>query len=166
MSTAPLADAYRRAQAAQQLAHKRRKQTRQAAARRATTPTERQPLAQGSPSQHQGHAAESRACDHLEKLGAQILARNLHCKTGEIDILAYQDGILIFIEVRQRQDGRYGGAAASVNRTKQTRIIRAAKYFLPPISRQYFAGREPPCRFDVISVQTDEIDWITDAFRL
>ncbi|WP_322996160.1 YraN family protein [Castellaniella sp.] len=161
-----LTDAHGRAQIAQQLARKRRIRAIQAAARRQPLQAWRQPLTPGSPSQRQGHAAESRACNHLIQQGARILARNLHCKAGEIDVLAYLDGTLIFIEVRQRKHGRYGGAAASVNRTKQARLIRAARYFLPTICRHYFAGHEPPCRFDVISVQMDKIDWIADAFRL
>lgn len=160
-------DAYSRAQHAQQSARRQRRQALRAAARR-TGQTSRAPLllARGSPSQRQGQHAEARACAYLESQGAHILARNLHCRTGEIDIVAHLSGILIFIEVRQRLNQRFGGAAASVNRTKQTRLIQTARYFLPALGRHYFSGRQPPCRFDVISLQADQIVWIQDAFRL
>jgi putative endonuclease len=94
------------------------------------------------------------------------LARNLRCRAGEIDLVARDGPVLVFVEVRQRRDRRYGGAAASVNRAKQARLIRAARYFLPVLSRAHFAGVQPPCRFDVVSIEDGRIDWIRDAFRM
>ncbi|MFT0532704.1 YraN family protein [Castellaniella hirudinis] len=165
MATTPQDTAYDRAQAAQAQAHDRRRRGGRQATARQSRRHAGQPLAPGSPSQRQGHAAETRACAHLESHGARILARNLHCRAGEIDIVARWRDTLLFIEVRQRRHMRYGGAVASVNRTKQARLIRAAQYFLPFIARHHFAGRIPPCRFDVIGLQAGEIQWIADAFR-
>ncbi|WP_345796883.1 YraN family protein [Castellaniella sp. MT123] len=161
-----LTDAYARAQQAQGLALRRRRRAARTAARHAPR-NDRQgaPPSAGSPSQRQGYAAESLALRHLNARGLRILARNLRCKAGEIDLVACQGSTLVFIEVRQRRDRRHGGATASVNRPKQARLIRAARYFLPLLSARHFAGRTPVCRFDVVSVEGEQIDWIQDAFR-
>ncbi|MGB6008744.1 YraN family protein [Castellaniella sp.] len=161
-------DPYARAQEAQRLAWQRRQRTLRASARRLARPTAPdEPSAKaGSPTQRQGRAAEALAARYLEARGVPTLARNLRCKAGEIDLIARRGSVLIFIEVRQRRNQRYGGAAASVNRVKQARLVRAARYFLPFLSRKYFAGRPPPCRFDVISIESGRIDWIQDAFRM
>ena len=117
-----------------------------------------------SPSQHTGFNAEAAAADFLTGHGLKILAHNLRCRSGEIDLIANDFGILVFIEVKYRRGQGYGGAAASVNREKQTRLIRSARFFLPAITRLHFAGRTPQCRFDVIAMEASHIDWIRHAF--
>lgn len=71
-----------------------------------------------------------------------------------------QDGAtLVFVEVRFRRSERFGGAAASVDRRKQTRIAAAAAHYLQ---------RQPthlPCRFDVLAIGADDqVHWIRHAF--
>jgi putative endonuclease len=95
----------------------------------------------------------------------RILALNLHCRAGAIDLVAQDGGTLVFIEVRHRGSLRFGGAAASVNRAKQARLARAAGYFLPHLVRRCFAGRPPACRFDVVALEGAELRWIRDAFQ-
>ncbi|MDY0308241.1 MAG: YraN family protein [Castellaniella sp.] len=121
--------------------------------------------ATGSPTQRQGHAAEARAARYLEMHGVRILAVNLRCRAGEIDLAARAGDLLLFIEVRERRNPAFGGAAASVNRSKQARLIRTARHFLPRLVRQHFAGRTPACRFDVVAFDADRPRWIRDAFR-
>jgi putative endonuclease len=66
----------------------------------------------------------------------------------------------VFFEVRKWGDEKYGGAAASVTPRKQARLILAAQFFL----QRY---RDPPaCRFDVVAIEGQRIDWLTDAFQL
>ena len=146
----------------------RQAQTRAIARRRRRTraPTSANPGKdwQGSPSQRQGRVAEALAGRHLESHGLRLLARNLNCKAGEIDLVALDETVLVFVEVRARRNTAFGGAAASVNRRKQTRLIRAARYFLPILARRHLAGRVPRCRFDVISLESGDIRWIRDAF--
>lgn len=160
-------DAYARARQAQGLALRRRRQraARTAAGDPAPSTRPGSPPPAGSPTQRQGYAAESLAHRHLNEQGLRILARNLRCRAGEIDLVACQGPTLVFVEVRQRRDRRHGGAAASVNRAKQARLIRAARYFLPLLCARYFGGRLPACRFDVVSVEGHQITWIPDAFR-
>src|SRR5690606_20895153 len=117
-----------------------------------------------SPSQAVGRRAEEQACLYLQARGRLVLARNLRSKTGEIDLVANDRGILVFIEVRQRLSRRYGGAAASVNRRKQQRLARTAQYLLPSLARRFFQGRVPACRFDVVSVEPDGLSWLRGAF--
>ncbi|WP_276808636.1 YraN family protein [Castellaniella defragrans] len=123
------------------------------------------PLPAGSPTQRQGRAAEARAARHLEARGVRILAVNLRCRAGEIDLVAREGAVLLFIEVRERRNPVFGGAAASVNRSKQARLIRAAHHFLPRLARLHFGGATPACRFDVVAFEADRPRWIRDAFR-
>jgi putative endonuclease len=114
-----------------------------------------------------GDDYESRAADWLEEQqGLTLLARNFRAKTGEIDIVARDGAYLAFIEVRRRSNTRYCGAAASVDRRKQQRLLRTAQLYLQ--RRPELANL--PCRFDVIafeprqSVGEPEIRWIRAAF--
>jgi putative endonuclease len=68
------------------------------------------------------------------------------------------DGTVVFVEVRKRASRSFGGAAASVSHFKQRRIIFAARHFLMRLAQQ------PPCRFDVVSVEAGEIEWLRGAF--
>jgi putative endonuclease len=78
---------------------------------------------------------------------------------GEIDlILRDTDGTLVFVEVRKRASGRYGGAAGSIGVMKQRRIVFAARHYLLRL------GQEPPCRFDVVSMEGGGIQWMRAAF--
>ena len=112
-----------------------------------------------------GDAAEARALAHLVARGLLLVERNYRvargprARGGEVDlILRERDGTLVFVEVRARRDARHGGAAASIGAVKQQRLIFAARHFL---SR--FAA-PPPCRFDVVSVEGDRIEWLRAAF--
>lgn len=152
-------DPFEIARQAQTLAAQRRARRLRAKSRPARTGSR-----EGSPRQRQGHAAETRASRYLAAQGLQILARNLRCKAGEIDLAARDAHILVFVEVRERHHPRFGGAAASVNRDKQEKLLRAARYFLPRISQACFDGRIPACRFDVICIDNGRLDWLKNAF--
>lgn len=126
-------------------------------------------IAQGWPEkmsarQQLGLRAEDQAARYLESQGLIVLERNIHCRMGEIDLIATDRSVLIFIEVRLRCSLRYGGAAASVDRHKQQRLIRAAQLFLPRLRSRYFGGKMPSCRFDVVTIDTKRLQWIKHAF--
>lgn len=119
-----------------------------------------------SPTQKVGLRWEECAADFLQRQGLAILARNLCCKLGEIDLIALDPaGTLIFIEVRQRQSRSHGRAADTVTLAKQQRLIRTAQYLLPRIARSYLHGRMPTCRFDVIGYDGSSPTWIKSAFN-
>lgn len=78
---------------------------------------------------------------------------------GEIDlIMATPDGTTVFVEVRSRADGAHGGAAASIGFVKQRRIIFAARHYLARLRQT------PPCRFDVVLVEPEGLQWLQAAF--
>ncbi|GAC1317756.1 MAG: YraN family protein [Collimonas sp.] len=114
-----------------------------------------------SPRQASGQMAEDRALAYLQQRGLKLIERNFRCKGGEIDLILAEpaSNLLVFVEVRQRNSQRYGGAAASVTRSKQAKLIIAAQVFL-----QRYAAL-PACRFDVIAIEDDAIEWIKQAFE-
>lgn len=106
-----------------------------------------------------GSHHEEQAAAFLEKNGLKILERNFFCRSGEIDLVARDGKYLVFVEVKYRATTVSGEAAAAVDRRKQCRISRAAQFYL----LRYGYG-EPPCRFDVVAIDGDEVRWIRDAF--
>ncbi len=111
-----------------------------------------------------GAAAETLAAAHLEAHGLRILARNVRCRGGEVDLIALDRDALVFVEVRLRRNGRFGGAAASITAAKQRRVILAAQHWLAGAGRAH-AGR--PCRFDAVLLDAlahERIDWLKGAF--
>src|SRR5438093_13037216 len=93
-----------------------------------------------------GEEGERAASRFLEARGYRILERNYRTRRGEIDLIAEDGRILVFVEVKVRLDDRFGGPAAAITRAKQARIARLAE--------QYLACRrvgDRPCRFDVRS---------------
>jgi putative endonuclease len=109
--------------------------------------------------QIQGQAGEDAALSHLEQHGLTLVARNFRCKGGEIDLIMQDRHGLIFVEVRKRADARHGGAAASVTSAKQGRLIIAAQIYL----QRY--KMPPACRFDVVAIDGDSLNWIKNAIN-
>ncbi|MBN4659331.1 YraN family protein, partial [Escherichia coli] len=69
-----------------------------------------------------------------------------------------RDGTLVFVEVRRRRSVAHGGAAASISWAKRERIVRAAQHFLLRLPSP------PPCRFDVVAIDGDRLEWLRAAF--
>lgn len=113
-----------------------------------------------------GDRYEARAQALLERAGLRILARQVSCPAGEIDLVASEQNILVFVEVRARSALSHGGAAASITRSKQARMIRAIKWWLPRLAQEHFDGTIPCCRIDVVTFDPFGAQWISDAIRL
>ena len=109
-----------------------------------------------------GDAAEDQALQYLQRAGLMLIVRNYRTPGrggGEIDLIMREaDGTHVFVEVRKRATASHGGAAASVSFTKQRRIVFAARYYLMNLREP------PPCRFDVVSVDLDGVQWLKAAF--
>ena len=104
-----------------------------------------------------GHEAETRAAAYLEARGLRLLERNFRVRGGEIDLICRDGKTLVFVEVRLRSRGDFGGAAASITTSKQRRIILAA--------RHYLAGKaDCDCRFDCVLLDGEQLEWIRNAF--
>ena len=125
-----------------------------------------QPFDKARASARNGKCAEDLAAAYLTAQGLELLARNVRCKAGEIDLVCRDGLVLVLIEVRQRARRDFGGALASVAAPKRRKLVRAARFLLQIRP----AWRRSIVRFDVVGVQGDpcgihEIAWIKDAFR-
>lgn len=115
-----------------------------------------------SPTQRLGAQEEARAERALCRAGYVIEHRNWRGGGGEIDRIAWDEQTLVFVEVRARRAGSHGDPAETVGRGKQRHLIRAAATYL-----MRFGDRDmPTVRFDVVSVVTDRITIIRDAFEV
>ncbi len=116
------------------------------------------PGAEPRAAQRRGAAAEELACRNLVRGGLRVVARNVRFRMGEIDIVARDGNTWVFVEVRCR--ARRGDAAASIDARKRGKIRAAAQLFLSG----RFGDRWPRCRFDVIVVEGDSVQWLRSAF--
>jgi putative endonuclease len=112
-----------------------------------------------SPKQDQGRRWEQAALAHLRRNGLVLVEENFSCKGGEIDLVMREHDTLVFVEVRQRADRRHGGAAASITPAKVRRLVRAAQFYL----LRY--PQTPPCRFDVVAIDGDQLDWLRNVIE-
>lgn len=88
------------------------------------------------------------------------MARNVRFRVGEIDLVMRDREVMVFVEVRFRRPSRFGGPAATVDYRKQQRIRRAATLWLI----QTALVDRAPCRFDVVAMTVDRLEWIVNAF--
>lgn len=114
--------------------------------------------------QRAGQAGESAALQYLQAAGLKLIARNYHCRWGEIDLVMQEKNCLVFVEVRFRSSSDYGGAAASVNASKQAKLQKTALHYL-----QSKASSRQVARIDVIALKPDpqgfHCDWIKNAIQ-
>ena len=91
-----------------------------------------------------------------------LLHRNYLCRLGELDIVARHGTTLVVAEVRLRASAQFGGAAASITRAKQRRIVLATRHLLA----RYPSLQRLPIRFDALLVPADDgvIEWLRGAF--
>lgn len=111
-----------------------------------------------TPAQSIGADAEAAAERHLARHGLEIVARNYRTRLGELDLVAREGEVLVFVEVRCRADARHGTPLESITPAKRRRIVAAARRFLQQL------GREPRCRFDVVAVDERGPTWLRGAF--
>lgn len=112
-------------------------------------------------SNDKGAYFEDLALTYLQQQGLQLHARNVSCRFGELDLVCLQQKQWVFVEVKYRQNNRFGGAAAAVTRQKQQKLRQTAAWFLQ--QQQQTAD----CRFDVVAITGDspyQIEWIKNAF--
>jgi putative endonuclease len=122
------------------------------------------PVTMSDPRHQFGQDSEAKAEQFLRRKGYAILERNLRTTIGELDLVADDHGVLVFIEVKARTTGAFGGALLAVDRRKQGKLIRLAGQYL---AQRHLSDRL--CRFDVVLVQGDaessfQIEHIEHAF--
>jgi putative endonuclease len=107
-----------------------------------------------------GTAAEDLAARYLAGQGLAIVERNWRRRCGELDLVARDGDTLVFVEVRLRRGGAFGGAAASITAAKRARIVAAAQLYLARLPRT------PRCRFDAVlldALDPARIEWLRDV---
>jgi putative endonuclease len=108
-----------------------------------------------------GAQAEQLAARFLQQHGLKLLDTNYHCRFGEIDLILRDGDTLVFAEVRKRSSRDFGGAAASIDKHKQRRLILTAQHYIAS------AAGDPPCRFDALLLDAaNNIEWVKNAFEL
>ena len=108
-----------------------------------------------------GAAGEALAARHLEQLGLRIVARNVHLRHAELDLIALDGTALVVVEVRLRASERFGSAAESVDGRKQRRIVRAASELLARGGLPRFSR----VRFDVVAIDASADPPVVTHFR-
>jgi putative endonuclease len=118
----------------------------------------------GNQKQLLGQEGERLAERYLKKKGYRLVERNYRCPAGELDLIALDRHVIVFVEVKTRTDDRFGGPLDSVHWRKQQRMIRAAQFFL---GQKSLHQRE--ARFDVVGVsfvdQKPVVEHIQNAFE-
>ena len=105
-----------------------------------------------------GKDGEEKACNYLKTKKYKILEKNYRCLYGEIDIIAKYNNTLVIIEVKYRKSAKFGKGYEAVNYTKQQKIIKTLQYYINE------KNVKMPVRFDVISIDDNEITHIENAF--
>ena len=106
-----------------------------------------------------GEVGEEIAKNYLKSKGYKIVQVNFKNYIGEIDIIAYDKDILVFVEVKYRKTSTFGLPREAVNYNKQNKIRTVATSY---IKRYNLFAKI--CRFDVIEILHDEITHIENAF--
>ncbi len=114
--------------------------------------------------QQRGLWAQQRAKVHLLERGFRLIAENVGYRCGELDLIMADADSLVFVEVRWRNTRQFGGALASITRSKRQRLIRAAQCYL--LASRAASRPFPGVRFDVVAVEPDGLTWIPNAFGL
>ena len=108
-----------------------------------------------------GATGEDRAADYLVRQGYKIVERNYRSKLGELDVIARDGRVLVFVEVRSRRSAEFGSALDAVNVHKRRKVTRVAMNYIA-----YRRPRFDEARFDVVAITGPELVHIKDAWRL
>ena len=117
--------------------------------------------------QRLGKRGETVARRHLETSGYRILESNYRAKEGEIDLVAEQDGALVFVEVRTRTGAAIGSPEESVTPAKRSHLVAAAQQYL-----QAHQAEDREWRIDLVAVEISagrglkRIDVVQNAVEL
>jgi putative endonuclease len=106
-----------------------------------------------------GRSGEEMAVDYFLHQGYILKVRNYRTRTGEIDAIFEKGDLLVFVEVKLRDDCGRGAAEETITHAKQRRLIKAALQFI-----QQKRVRNRQFRFDAVFVKTQGIEHIENAF--
>lgn len=101
-----------------------------------------------------GHTGEAVAAKYYIRRGYLLLNHNYRTRMGELDLILYKDGGVVFAEVKTRRSAGFARPAEAVDFRKQQRLIAAAKSYL-----QNSPYADAPARFDVVEVEPAAGGW-------
>ncbi|HIJ91483.1 MAG: YraN family protein [Desulfobulbaceae bacterium] len=113
-----------------------------------------------------GQQGETLASRYLSRQGYRVILRNYRTKQGEIDIVAEEQGVLVFVEVKTRRSQQCGHPFEAVTPAKCRQISKAALQYLAETGRE---GQ--PARFDVVAISfsgenAPVVELVKNAFDL
>ena len=98
-----------------------------------------------------GKSGEGNAVSFLQRQGFAILDRNYTFYHGEVDIVAKDEDVLVFVEVKLRRNGRFGSPEEAVTPAKQELIRRTAEGYVQEKKLNNIS-----CRFDVVAINIEK----------
>ncbi len=107
-----------------------------------------------------GKKGEDTAVKYLEKMNYKILKRNYRNRRGEIDIIAYANGIIAIIEVKLRSNNKFGYPIEAVNKVKVNKIKECTKYYLYKEKVKFSA-----IRFDIIEIYKIKEQYVVNHIK-
>jgi putative endonuclease len=110
-------------------------------------------MATSDPRHQFGQDSEMQAEQFLVAKGYRILDRNVRTLLGELDLVAEDQGVVVFVEVKGRATESFGGALLAVNHRKRVKLTKLAAQYL---AKRHWSDRA--CRFDVVLVQGRDSD--------
>jgi putative endonuclease len=108
-----------------------------------------------------GDLGEALARQHLQQLGYRIVAQNWRWGKAEVDLIAYDRDILVFVEVKTRRSATFGPPELAVTPKKQRLLYHLSTEYM------YQVGHEQEFRFDVVAIVMEpqpDIRHFPDAF--
>jgi putative endonuclease len=112
-----------------------------------------------------GREGERIAEQYLKKKGYKLVERNYRCSLGEVDLIALDRRVIVFVEVKTRSGHGFGSPLEAVERRKQRKMMQAAQYFL---SQKRLHQRD--ARFDVVGIswpgREPVVEHIENAFEI
>jgi putative endonuclease len=108
-----------------------------------------------------GNQKEELAAAYLSKYGFRTVEKNFRIRQGEIDIIGYDQEVLVFVEVKYRANQSAGLPEEAVSLTKQRQICKTAMFYL----QKHRLGIDIPCRYDVVAIEGETIRWYRNAFE-
>ena len=111
-----------------------------------------------------GAEGESAASTFLETHGFSIISKNFYAgRSGEIDIIAAKDKLVVFVEVKARNSEAFGGGIYSITESKKKKLKASARYYL--LKNPQYNSPEYSIRFDLIIFKDGKIEWVDDIIR-
>ncbi len=111
-----------------------------------------------------GRSGEDQAARYLSRQGYRVIERNYRTTAGEIDLIAFHQGTVVFVEVKTRTSTAFGEPELAVTPQKQQRMVKAALSYIKKRNIH-----QMPCRFDVVAISRsadEKVELIQDAFEI